>query len=267
MDMQMIFVLVLTFIINFIGTLAYCTRIAGIRTGKIAIAFSIFNIFVLISRTANSLQGPFLAKSVEKSITVGAYSDLMMSFRYILLATTLGCIFGAIVIPTFQRLFCKAVESFDIYRSIPKLMFHGFSKSGIIQFKRCIKIPSKQNIKQLKKINGMPKKVILFNIIATALSATAVLSSLYAGVLNPEFRTTCSMLTSVVNSIATMLLFVFIDPTLSIMTDDVIRGKCSESNFRKCIMFMVGSRIVGTGLAQLIFIPASLVISYIASII
>lgn len=139
MDTKIIIVLLLTFIINIIGTLAYGTRIAGITTGKIAISFSIFNILALVSRTANSLQGPFLSKKIETSIAIGASDGLIMIFRYILLVSTIGCIFGAIIMPTFQRLFYKAVRSFDIYRSIPKLIFHGFSKSGAIQFKKCIK--------------------------------------------------------------------------------------------------------------------------------
>lgn len=264
MDTKIIIVFLLTFIINVIGTLAYSTRVAGITTGKIAISFSIFNILVLISRTANSLQGPFLSKKVETGIAIGVNNGLVMIFRYILLASTLGCIFGAIIMPTFQRLFNKAVRSFDIYRSIPKLIFHSFSKSGAIQFKKCIKAPSKNNFHQLKQLKDMPKKVIFFNIIATALSTTAVLSSLYAGVLNPSYRTTCGSLTAIVSSIATILLYIFIDPSLSIMTDDVLQGKRSESSFKRCILFMVSSRIVGTIVAQVIFLPGAAIIAYIA---
>jgi hypothetical protein len=40
-------------------------------------------------------------------------------------------------------------------------------------------------------------------------------SDLYAGSLSPEFRVTASTLSSVINGIATIVLFVFIDPHLS----------------------------------------------------
>jgi len=66
MDSQLLLIIGLTFIIHLIGTLAYAFRIAGIRTGHIAIAFSLFNILVLVSRTSNSFQGPFLAKRVDR---------------------------------------------------------------------------------------------------------------------------------------------------------------------------------------------------------
>ncbi|CAL1521091.1 Lipid II flippase Amj [Chitinophaga sp. MM2321] len=44
---QIIIVLVLTVLINLITTLSYAVRIVGVRTGRIAITFSLFNILVL----------------------------------------------------------------------------------------------------------------------------------------------------------------------------------------------------------------------------
>ncbi|MEX3910140.1 DUF2837 family protein, partial [Paraburkholderia sp. BR14319] len=41
---------------------AYAVRIAGVRTRRIAVSFSLFGIIALVSRTANSFQGPFIAK-------------------------------------------------------------------------------------------------------------------------------------------------------------------------------------------------------------
>lgn len=112
MDNKIIIVLLLTFIINIIGTLAYGKRVAGITTGKIAICFSIFNILALVSRTASSLQGPFLSKKIETSIALGSNNGLVGIFRYILLVSTIGCIFCVIIMPTFQRLFYKAVSTY-----------------------------------------------------------------------------------------------------------------------------------------------------------
>jgi hypothetical protein len=65
MDTQLLVICILTFVIHLIGTLAYAARIAGVRTRRIAISFSLFNILILVSRTSNSFQGPFLAKRIE----------------------------------------------------------------------------------------------------------------------------------------------------------------------------------------------------------
>jgi hypothetical protein len=58
----------MTFVIHLIGILAYAVRIAGVQTRGLAVSFSLFNILILVSRTANSFQGPFLAKRVENSL-------------------------------------------------------------------------------------------------------------------------------------------------------------------------------------------------------
>lgn len=267
MAIQVVFVLILTFIIYMIGTLAYSVRIVGIKTGKIAVAFAIFNVFALVSRTANAFQAPLLAKTIENSIKSGNINDMLHIFRWILVSATFATIVGAILLPTFIKVFAKAVQSFSIHRSIPKLILHGFSKSGIEQFKKSITAPRQHNIAQLKSLRRIPKKIILLNIITSSITNVGVLSSLYAGCLYPDYRTTCSTLSSVINGMATILMFIFIDPYISVMTDDVIRGECSESDFNRCIIFIVFGLIIGTLLAQILLVPAAQTIAIIARVI
>jgi hypothetical protein len=84
-----------------------------------------------------------------------------------------------------------------------------------------------------------------------------VVASLYAGFLYPDYRVTASQLSAVVNGFATILLFVLIDPQLSVMTDDVVAGTIDEPVFRRTIVLLSMSRIAGTVLAQLLFLPAA----------
>ena len=81
MDTRIVVVLSLNFIIALIGTLAYSTRLVGIRTGKIAIAFAVFNVLIIVSRTAGSLQAPLLTKFSETSSTS---SELINIFNSII---------------------------------------------------------------------------------------------------------------------------------------------------------------------------------------
>ena len=263
--LQIGIVIILTIIIHFINTLAYSVRIVGVRTGKIAISFALFNIVVLVSRISNTIQAPLMAKTIETSMRNGASGELIIVFRYILFAATIGTVIAAIFIPTFQRMYCKAVNTFNICKSIPKLLLYGFSKTGIRQFKENLKIPSKNNITQIKKLSHIPLKITLLNMLAVSLLSVGVISSLYAGILVPEFRTTSSTLSSVITGISTIILFIFIDPQLSIMTDDVIEGKIAEGEFRKTVMFMVLGRLMGTLLAQLLFLPSAHMIAFISS--
>jgi len=64
-----------------------------------------------------------------------------------------------------------------------------------------------------------------------------------------------------------ILMFVFIDPYLSGLTDDVIEAKFSEISFRKIIRLMVLSRLLGTMIAQILFVPFSEFIAWIVTVI
>jgi hypothetical protein len=266
MTTQILLVLALTFLINLITTLSYSVRIVGIRTGRIAVSFALFNILVLISRTANGFQAPLLASTIEKNINSGIGANLS-DFRLIILSCTVATIIGGLLIPTFQRILSIAVDKFSIYKSVPKVLIYGFTKTGMTSIKENIVMPSSKNIVNLNISSDFPWKVFIMNIISVAIITIGVLSALYAGYFNPEFRTTASSLSAIINGFATILMFVFIDPFLSVMTDDVVLGKAKESLFRKYIVYMVFARVIGTLLAQIMLIPAARIISITARLI
>jgi hypothetical protein len=263
MTSQIALVLALTFLINLITTLSYSVRIVGIRTGRIAVSFALFNILVLVSRTANGFQAPLLASTIEKNINSGSGPNLM-DFRLIILSCTISTIFGGLLIPTFQRLLSIAVDKFSIYKSVPKVLLYSFSKTGVSAIKENIVLPSSKNITGVDLGHEFPWKVFIMNVVAVAIITIGVLSSLYAGYFNPAFRTTASSLSAIINGFSTILMFVFIDPFLSVMTDDVVLGKTKESLFRKYIVYMVFARVAGTIIAQIILIPSARLIAFVA---
>jgi hypothetical protein len=264
MDRQLLVICVLTFIIHLVGTLAYAARIAGVRTRRIAISFSLFNILILVSRTSNSFQGPFLAKRIENNIAGGVSHGLLADFRWMLLSATLATLFGALLIPTCQRIFSRAVLHFQVNRSFGRLLLRIFFQGGLAQLKSVASIPAAENLTRMGAADGISPWAIALNVAAIALWTTGVFASLYAGYLNPALRVTSSSLSAVINGAATILMFVFIDPQMSVMTDDVIEGRTSEPHFRRAIVWLVGSRLAGTLLAQLILIPAALLIVSVA---
>jgi hypothetical protein len=200
MTTQIIVVLILVFLINLITTLSYSVRIVGIRTGRIAVSFALFNILVLISRTAYGFQAPLLAKTIENNINTGEGENLF-EFRLIIFACTVATIIGGFLIPTFQRILSIAVDKFSIYKSVPSLILHSFTKGGISSIRDSVAIPRTKNISQINFKNNFPWKVFLMNIIAVAIITIGVLSALYAGYLNPEFRATASNLSAIINGV------------------------------------------------------------------
>ncbi|HEY8100022.1 MAG TPA: lipid II flippase Amj family protein [Burkholderiaceae bacterium] len=266
MDIQLAFLCFLTFIIHIVGTLAYSIRIAGVRTRRIAVSFALFNILVLLSRTSNSFLGPFLAKRVETNLFVGTSHNLLNDFRWLLFSATFATLIGAFLIPTFQRIFSRAVLHFQVHRSIPKLILHGFFKGGLSYLKDSVSLPVSANVTEMHKRHGVSCWVIFLNIAAVALWTVGVFSSLYAGYLSPDVRVTSSTLSSIINGGATIMMAVLIDPYMSGMTDDVVEGKVSETQFRKAIVWLVGSRVAGTVLAQFLLVPAASLIAFVARI-
>jgi hypothetical protein len=197
----------------------------------------------------------------------GVSHGLLADFRWMLWSATLATIVGAMLIPTFQRIFSRAVLHFQVNRSIPRLLLRIFFKGGLAQLKDVAIMPAAANITHIRSAEGISPWVIALNVAAIALWTTGVFASLYAGYLNPSLRVTSSSLSAVINGTATILMFVFIDPQMSVMTDDVIEGKTSEARFRRAVVWLVGSRLAGTLLAQLLLIPAAMLIVSVAEIV
>ena len=165
MDKQLFLICALTFIIHIIGTLAYSVRIAGIRTRRIAVSLALFSILVLVSRTSNSFLGPFLAKRVETGIDHGISPDtLLVDFRWLLLSASLATIVGALLIPTFQRVFCRAVAHFQVHRSVPKLILHGVFKGGLSYVRTSASLPKPANVTGLRKDSGVSVSMTAMNV-------------------------------------------------------------------------------------------------------
>jgi len=267
MDYQLVTICLLTSFINIIGALAYSSRIAGVRTNRISLSFSLFNILVLVSRTSNGFLGPFLAKRVESRLSDNVGQNLIWDFQIIMASASLAVAIGILLVPTGQRIFTKAISQFQIHKSSVKLLIIGFSPKGIKAILNSIAVPSFSNFKELAKPSGVSCGVLISNVLAQALLTVGVLASIYAGYLNPEYRVTASQLSAVVNGFATILLFTFIDPQLSQLTDDVIHGQESHSLFRRTIIWISICRFLGTILAQILFLPSAHFIAFIANYI
>jgi hypothetical protein len=261
MDMQLALIWGLTFVIHLIGTLSYSVRIAGVRTGRIAVSFALFNILVLVSRTANGFQAPLLAKRVETHL---GSPSLLSDFRWLLLAGSVATVVGALLIPTFQRVFSRAVLHFQKHRSIPRLLLHALFRGGVAHIKDVVAIPAAGNLKLLNGRSSVAPGILLLNVAVTALWTVGIFAALFAGNLNHELRGTSSNLSSLINGLATIFMFIFIDPNLSVMTDDVVDGRMSEPSFRRAVIWLVGSRLAGTLLAQALLLPASWLIVWAA---
>jgi hypothetical protein len=263
-DTELIIICALTAVINLIGALAYAARIAGVRTGRIALSFALFNVLLLVSRTSNGFLGPFLAKRIETALASGGGDALIWDLRLVLFAAAASVLLGILLVPTGQRMFAAAITFFHANRSTTRLLLRSVTPAGLSTIRDSVALPSSETLRSLKKPRGVSWAVLAANAAAQGLLAVGVLAALYAGYLVPEFRVTASQMTAIVNGFATILLFALIDPQISALTDDVVDGSVSEATFRRAIIWVSLSRLAGTVLAQALLVPAAVVIAWAA---
>jgi hypothetical protein len=264
MDGQLAAICLLTLVIHLIGALAYAARIAGVRTRRVAMSFALFNALVLISRLSNGFLAPLIAKRVEVAIAADSGDALLTDFRLLMLAATAGVVAGILLVPTAQRLFAAVIVRMQKRRSLARLALRSVTPGGLRTLRRSAALPRMGRPGSLRPPRELGWGVLVANGAAQAILVVGVLASIYAGYLNPEFRVTASQLSALINGFATILLFLFIDPQLSILTDDAVDGQMSEAAFRRSIVWISVSRLIGTALAQLLFVPAAVAIAWVA---
>lgn len=163
MDNELILICALTAVINLFGALAYAARIAGVRTGRIALFFALFNILLLVSRTSNGFLDPFLAKRIETALANGGGDALLWDLRLVLASAAGAVALGIIMVPTFQRLFAAAITFFQANRSTTKLLLRTITPAGLHTIRESIALPSPQTLRSLDKPRGVSWSVLIAN--------------------------------------------------------------------------------------------------------
>lgn len=277
---RLVFVFLLTALINLINTLTRSSRLSGVRTGHLATAISLFGVVYLAASFANTLQAPLLASTVERiigsaydqallapaggdvtgsQIYQAALADLNRKLRFVVLGSTLGVAVGILVIPSFVTSFSNAIKAFgetgSVFRVIPLILVTALKPGGsIIKFRL-------SSLGALKEIlfNKMdiPKGFLYWNLVSYSLWTVNVLSGLYAGALYPEFRSTAVLMASIVGNAAIVVNVMMVDPLLAGITDAVARGDKDELLLKQIIFYLAVSNLLGTLLSQVIFEPVA----------
>ncbi|WP_123040524.1 lipid II flippase Amj family protein [Cohnella candidum] len=263
MERLLLIVFILTMIIHAAETLSYSIRLAGVRLNKIAVALSLTGIIVLVSRTANLVQAPLTAKFVDFARGNASF-DLLVHLRWILLASSVGTLIAIALFPSFVSLFGRIIARLEVTGSIPKLI-SSVSIGQLMRTRHYLRIP-RFRISQYRYL-GISKTFILLNVVVTSFYTVGVLSSLYAAYRLPQYTTMASQATGIINGVATILLTVFIDPQLGLITDKALNHEEQRNQLGKIYVLLMTSRFFGTMLAQFVLIPGAYFIGIIVKLI
>lgn len=259
MEKILLELMVLTFVIHLIDTLSYSVRLNSVKSGQVALSFSLFNLFVLVSRTANTFQAPLIGSIIGVSIAQGI--DPINDMRKVIFASTVGSLFGIILIPTFLKVFNGAVKRLETNGSVPSLVVEALQVNNIKLMVKSATRPTKTMLERLR-YREIPKRLLLINAVVTGIYTIGVLAANYSAILVPEqYRLAAVGSSGMINGIATILLTLFIDPKSAIITDQALRGNRPYGDVKALVVLLITTKLIGTLLGQLLFLPAAKVIA------
>ncbi len=244
----------ITFVVYIIDTWALSLRIAIFRNKQYTLTGSVFNIISLMAKFAQTFQAPLLGILIDVSINNSR--DPISDFRLILSFASIGVLFSILVLPTFLNIFTLFVKRSAYMGSIYKGLLTGLDKEKLKNTKKYIQMPNLNMINELKEI-GKHKYILFMNILISAIYTTGILSSYYAAMALPQSRLSIAGFSGSINSIASLLMLLVLEPKISIINDEALKGKREYSELKLVVLILIFSKLFGTVLAQAIFIPAS----------
>ncbi len=246
---------------------AYAARYAGVTTGRIATAISLFSLFVTASRLASLFLVPSLgvladrtaaaaAAAHESSVPPGLAARFDLQMRLIVASGSLGIALGALLMPLFLVLFTRGIRSFERRGSIPHGLMRLLDPRVIADLLRSTKLPP-PGVVLTFPLKAVPRKLLIANTILMGVYAVGVVAAYYASILVLDSRTTATGLSGLVNGVGTVAFSLFVDPTSAYIVDQTVRGERPHGDVRAMIFWLIVTAFIGTVLAQLILLPAA----------
>ena len=251
---------------------AYAARYAGVITGRIATAISLFSLFVTASRLAslfltpslgaiadNTARAAVLAHQITVAPDLASRFDVQM--RLIVASGTLGIALGAILMPLFLIVFTRGIKSFERHGSIPRGLMRLLDPRVVLELARATTIPPLSRLVRFP-LTAVPRQLLVANTVLMGVYAVGVVAAYYASILILDARTTATGLSGLVNGVGTVAFSVFVDPTSAYIVDQTVRGERPRADVQAMIFWLIVTAFIGTILAQLILFPAA---QYIAA--
>lgn len=261
---QLLLAIVLNCAVQALAIAAYAARLAGARSGRVATAISLFNIFATSSRFAQMFYTPMLGALSDRAVsaTLGVYQ---WQLRSIIISGTVGAAIGTLAIPTFVMFYLRAIRSLERNGSIPKAALAMFRPSTMAAVIGEVKFGVATRWRDLP-FGRVPKDVLLLNVLVTAIYGAGIAAAAYASVLNPQAARTAVLSSGLVNGFATIAYNIIVDPASALITDRAVRGERSLDDVKALVTGLSITAVIGMVLSQLVLVPAALLIEFGATV-
>lgn len=260
MSLQLVIILLMTAVIHAVDTSAYAARLAGVRTGRLALARSLYNVLALSSRAANAIAGPLIGSMTDLAVAQGDTDTLLFNYRLLLLATSIGTLIAGLLIPSLSRLLAIGVVSYEKRRSLPRLIVRGVSVRGGKRMWHNLARPRLASVRESRR-SPFPKRFLIISILVTAIYSGSRLAALYASALVPGGARTAASLPALINGLGTILMIFVVDPISALVTDEALRRQRPLPDLTYITIWQVGARLLGTLLAQATLWPVGWILA------
>lgn len=252
-------------VVQALAIAAYAARLAGARSGRVATAISLFNIFATSSRFAQMFYSPMLGALSDQAAS-GAMDRYQWQLRTIVFAGTLGAVIGMLAIPTFVMLYMRAIRSLERNGSVPKAFFAMLRPTTVAGVVKDLKFGVATRWTDLS-FRFVPKDILFLNVMVTAVYGIGIVAAAYASVLRPEVVRTAVLSSGLVNGFATIAYNIVVDPASALLTDRAVRGDRTVEDVKALVIGLSLTAVLGLLLSQFLLVPAAGLIAWGAQIL
>lgn len=263
---QLIVALALNGAVQALGIAAYAARLAGLTSGRVGTAISLYNLFSTTSRFASMIYTPMLGALSDAAFRSGGSETFSWQLRTVLIAGAGGAVVGALALPAFVVLYLRMIRGFERTHSVlraARRLFNPRTLAGVIRDLRTARLGNVL----LFSMRSLPREVLVLNTVVTAVYSVGIVAAAYASVLEPGAARTALLLSGVVNGIGAIAFNVVVDPAAAFITDQAARNERPAADVRALVTYLSLTAIAGFLLAQLLLWPAATMLAYVAALL
>lgn len=251
LDWKLAMITALAGVVSLLTTLNVAARPAAVRTGQVATAFTVAQLFFMVTRFANLFYLPLMARFVDEATRTGQTSQLYGQIQWVVVGAAVGALVSWLLLPTFVEIYCVAVGSIT-HRGMLRALLRMVRPASWLKLLRSFRRPSNLGCR-LFKLDGVPADFLLFNVAATAVWTVGALAAVYVSAVIPQYKTTAVLLSGLVNAFAAIAFTIWVDPKAALITDQATHGKRPESDVNLTAVHLSAGNFLGAllGLAVL----------------
>lgn len=250
-DPALVFIIVLAGAVSMLTTLNVAARPAAVTTRRVATAFTVAQLFFMVTRFANMFYVPLMARFVDEAERTGEVGLLYGQIQWVILGAAAGALAAWLLLPTFIELYRLGVQALE-HRSMVRALLRLAHPRSWLKLLRAFRLPSNLGTR-LFRLEGVPADFLVINVVATAIWTVGALCAIYVSAILPQYAATAALLSGLVNAFAAIAFSVWVDPRASTITDQAVSGDRDERDVRITAVHLSAGNFVGALLGLAVF--------------